>query len=111
MGTLEPRLIGLRDPKRQQPQYSSRLLEARQSLPLPLKYRHHRRVKGIRSRERVFSGVDVEPVRYLLPMLPNPGAISLTGCNGVPCQHDPTIRRQLTLIPFKKATANDLRRF
>src|SRR5581483_8148805 len=84
MSTLVPSLIGLRHPKRQQTQYPPRLLESWQCLPFPFEHRHHRRVKGIRSREGVLSGIDVEPVRYLLPVLPNPGAISLTSGNGIP---------------------------
>src|ERR1039457_6451812 len=111
MSTLEPGLIGLGHPKRQQAQYPPRLLETRQCLPFPLEHRHHRRVKRIRSRERVLGGVDVEPVRYLLPMLPNPSAISLTSRNSIPRQHNPAIRHQLTLVPFKKAAANDLGSF
>ena len=40
-------------------------------------------------------------------MLPDPIAVGIARCQGVSRQHDPAIRCQVTLVPFKQTTAND----
>ena len=107
----ESRLIGPSDPKRQQPQYPSGLLEPWQCLPLPLKDRQHSRVKRIRRGEGFARGINGKPVWNLLAMLTNPIAIFVTSRESIARQHDSAIWCELTLIPLKQTAADNLRGF